>query len=348
MNCERKSLRGIFESTDTEARNSYFSALVIRQVSETRIEVSDDGFKSYIDFDSSAPARYRKVVEVDQTYLFYKLHKKTSEALLFSKGSFMKVDPKAATETTSIVTLKDLVGRRGKEIITSRLFVKVWEVKEINGPLKGGQHTRRLLVGDTEFTVLLTFWNDAIKCADKVKPGDVLRLHTFAMDEYEKKSSDQPLNITFRDRRPMTNMYVVPFDQVPPSLQELKSNVLEISIEGTVEEFQDSYEFQSCPGVGNPRCGKSVKQGSDSCEKCKVPIHTVTLVDDYILTVVVFGNDGEIYEFKAFQSSLEGFEQPGSSPEEKLNSLVGKTVKIKASKSTKDSEKSLIEKISLV
>ena len=56
----------------------------------------------------------------------------------------------------------------------------------------------------------------------------------------------------------------------------------------------------------------------------------------------------KIIQMKAFQSSLEGFEQPGSSPEEKLNSLVGKTVKIKASKSTKDSEKSLIEKISLV
>ena len=205
-----------------------------------------------------------------------------------------------------------------------------------------------MTVGDADFTVVFNFWNDAIKHADNVKVGDVLRLHTFAIDTFEKKSTDQPPNITYCDRRPMTNLYVVPFDQVPPSLQELKTDVLEICVEGIVEEFQDSHSYQSCPGVGNPRCGKSVKQGADTCDKCKVPIHTVTLIDDYILTVVVFGNDGDIYEFKAFQCSLERFEQTGSSPEEKLNSLVGKTVQIKAKKSTKDSEKSFIQEINII
>ena len=336
MNCEQKSLRNIFSSTNTEAQNSYFSALVIREVSETRIEVSDDGFKSYIDFDSLAPSRYRKVVDLDQSYLFYKLQVKSAESLVFTKGCFMKVDPKAAKDQ-SVVKLKDLIGKEGKDIITSRLFVKVWEVKPVSGPMKGGQHIRKLTVGDDDFTVMLSFWNDAIKYADKIKVGDVLRLHTFGIDTFDKKASDQPPNITYRDRRPVTNLYVVPFEHVPPSLQELKSDVLQVCIEGVVEEFQDSHSYQSCPGVGNPRCGKSVKQGADTCDKCKVAIHTVTLVDDYIITVVVFGNDGDIYELKAFQCSLENFEQAGSSPEEKLSSLVGKPVMIKAKKAAAQS-----------
>ena len=106
-----------------------------------------------------------------------------------------------------------------------------------------------MTVGDADFTVVFNFWNDAIKHADNVKVGDVLRLHTFAIDTFEKKSPDQPPNITYCDRRPMTNLYVVPFDQVPPSLQELKTDVLEICVEGIVEELQDSHT-KAAPELG--------------------------------------------------------------------------------------------------
>ena len=348
MNCERKALRDVFASTESEAVQSTFSALVIRQVSDTRIEVSDDGFKAYVDFDLLANDRYRKNVELDITYIFYKLQKRNSDALLFTKGSFMKVDPKSTKEPASVVTLKDLVGKQKKEIITSRLFVKVWEVLDTKNH-NGGKRSKKIMVGDTDFTVSLTFWNDDIKHLNKIKSGDVLRLHTFGLDDFDEKSPEQPLNITYRGRRPMTNLFVVPFDQVPPSLQELMSNVLEICIEGTVEQIQDSYEYSSCPGDGNTHCGKSVKQGADTCDKCKVSFHAVTPVDTFIVTLVMFGTDGEIYEFKAFQSSLTSFEQPGSSPEEKLKSMLDKTFRVKAKKSIKTKQDTpTIQEISLL
>ena len=343
MNTVRRSLREVFACTETEALNSCISALVIRHVSDSRIEISDDGFKCFLDFDSVAGNRYRKLVEVDKTYLFYKVEKKSSNVLQFSKKSFLKIDPTATQETAAVISLKDLVDKQAKEIITSQLIVKVWEVRPVSKALSGGHHTRKLVVGDCDFSVTFTFWNDSIKYADHINVGDVLRLKTFGLDNYEKKGPGQPMDIVYRDRRPMTSLALVPFDQVPLELQELSCSVLDVIIEGTVQQVQDSHSFTSCPG-NETRCGKSVKPGSETCDKCKMSIHNVTLIDDYIVTLVVFGAD-DIYHLKAFQSCLEALEGPGLTPEEKLATLLDKSVKVKAKRSTRVADEIVIENI---
>ena len=100
----------------------------------------------------------------------------------------------------------------------------------------------------------------------------------------------------------------------------------------------DIYQYKSCPGRPDTKCGKSIKEDVVFCPKCKIKIVPEDLNDDFICTIVIFADSGDIFEMKAFKHILTPFVDEGKSPEECLKtSLVSKRVLAKGTKST-DSE----------
>ena len=346
--CTERSLREIFAVTDAEAANSFFKARVIKAEGETRITVSAEGFETYVDFERDAHPRYKKNVEVDQGYIFHKLERKQADCLSFTSRSFMRVDPKAEKQVRIQLKLKDLLPKTKKDIISDILFVKVWEVKEMNLNPRSSKRVKKLIVGDEDFTVTLSFWNDAIKMADKIKPGDVLKLQNVGLDDFEKKTEDQPLNLTFRDRKPVTALQIVPLIHIPLHLQQLKACARTLSISGTIQEFYEGYQYISCPGNSDFRCGKAVPQ-TDVCQKCRLPAEVAKSQgkDDYIVNIVVFDDNGDTHHLKGFRYIFEQFEGPGMTPEQMLEPLLLKHVRISAKRSVKTKGEIVIEDFEL-
>ena len=74
----------------------------------------------------------------------------------------------------------------------------------------------------------------------------------------------------------------------------------------------------------------------------------VELLKDYVVSMIVFGSDGDIYRIKAFKNALIDFEVDGDSPQDKLGLLLNKTVKIEANKNTYPEKEALLVKLCLI
>ena len=86
------------------------------------------------------------------------------------------------------------------------------------------------------------------------------------------------------------------------------------------------------------------------CSKpsCRIKIQDTELNDDYFATIILFGEDGEIYSVRAFKTSIKEFEGKGNNDEEKLAILIGKTVEIEASKNDDPEKESMLKKLTII
>ena len=187
----------------------------------------------------------------------------------------------------------------------------------------------------SKFTVSMSFWNEAARISNNLKVGSVIKIKNFKMDSFTKKSANEPMDLSFNGRTPRTVIEVVPSNEAPPALRSLSFDILKIETTGIVDDVLDIYQYKSCPGKMDTKCGKSIKADIVFCPKCKVKITPETLIDDFICTVVIFDDSGDIFEMKAFKKTLTAFVVGNVPLEEDLkSSLVGKHVTAKGSKST--------------
>ena len=336
--CIEKSIKDIMAGTDTEAENAKFQATVISKVSESRFTVTDGDAQIYVEFDPKVPKRHIQNLEEGCSFTFFKLQVMSADTLVFTKGSYKKEAVSVNVQNTAVVDLSGLIGVANKQLVQKALYVKVWEIGVEQGPYKNGAVLQKIKVGDKQFTVAMSFWNEAVKISNNLKVGSVIRIKNFRMDSFSKKCADEPMDLSFNGRTPRTVVEVVSSKEVPPALRSLSSNILKIETTGVVDDVLDIYQYKSCPGRLDTKCGKSIKEDVVFCPKCKGKITPEILNEDFICTVVIFDDSGDIFEMKAFKKTLTAFVVDNMSLEEGLkSSLVGKHVTALGTKST-DSE----------
>ena len=337
-NCIEKSIKDIMSGTDADAENAKFQATVIDKVSESRFKVTDGDTSTFIEFDPNVTKRHIQSMEQGCSFSFFKLKVMSADTLIFTKGSYKKDASTTNIENNVVVDLCGLVGVDKKQLIQKTLFVKVWEIGSMQGPYNKGAMLQKIKVGDCQFTVGMSFWNEAVNISNQLKVGSVIKIKNFRMDSFIKKSANEPMDLAFNGRTPRTMLEVVGLNEAPLALRNLTSNILKIETSGVVDDVVDIYKYKSCPGKLDTNCGKAIKDDVVFCPKCKGKITPETLIEDFICTVVIFDDSGDIFEMKAFRKTLTGFAGDCLSLEEDLKTyLVGKHVTAIGTKST-DSE----------
>ena len=236
--------------------------------------------------------------------------------------------------------------------MTRELLVKVWEIGQII-PTMSGKKFQKIKVGDSDFTVDLTLWNNDIKVSDNLKPNMIISITNFSLDGFGIQKADfEPLNLTYRDRKPASVLKIMtPLDMkdVPVELKNLSIDITCLKVKGVVDSIEDIRTYKSCPGKGGVKCGKKVQDDDLFCSKpsCKADIKAADLNDDYFVTIVVFGEDGEIYPMRAFKTTIQEFEGDGTTVAEKLATLEGKKVEIEATKNSDPEKESMIKKFNI-
>ena len=350
MNSVDRTLEEILgtDLPETDVRNSKFTAKVIKKLSESTVEVTDGDKSAKIDFEATANKRYYKNLEEGCTYTFFKLDKLNMDSLKFTPSSHCK---KEQAPSYLKLELKDLVGKAAKEVITGQLLVKVWSIGEVINT-NTGKKFRKITLGDSKYTVDLTLWNEKVSLADTLELNCVYSLSNFTLDAYPAKSATEPLNLMHRDRPPFTVMQKVLDKDIPANLKNIQSDIKAIVATGVLDDFENVYSYKSCPGNPGSKRGKKVSEGQSFCAKpnCRRKVEQEALVDSYLTSVVVFGNDNEIYSVRAFNKTLEHLEQGEGDPKTKLSHLIGKTVTIKAKKDANPSSESepMMESITVV
>ena len=334
---------------ETDVTNSKVTVKVNKKLSESTVEVTDGDKTAMISFEATANKRYYKSMEEGCTYTFFKLNKLNIDSLKFTAFSHCKKEQ--APPSYLKLELADLVGKPAKEVITGQLLVKVWSIGEVINT-NTGKKFRKITLGDSKFTVDLTLWNEKVSLADTLELNCVYSLSNFTLDAYPAKSDTEPLNLMHRDRPPFTVMQKVLDKDIPANLKNIQSDIKAIVATGVLDDFENVYSYKSCPGKEGIKCGKKVSEGQSFCVKpnCRRKVEQEALVDSYLTSVVVFGNDNEIYSVRAFNKTLEHLEQGEGDPKTKLSHLIGKTVTIKAKKDADPSSESepMMESITVV
>ena len=218
MNSVDRTLEEILgtDLPETDVRNSKFTAKVIKKLSESTVEVTDGDKSAKIDFEATANKRYCKNLEEGCTYTFFKLDKLNMDSLKFTPSSHCK---KEQAPSYLKLELKDLVGKPAKQVITGQLLVKLWSIGEVIYT-NTGKKFRKITLGDSNYTVDLTLWNDKVSLADTLELNCAYSLSNFTLDAYPAKSDMEPLNLQYRDRAPFTVMQKVLDKDIPANLKK--------------------------------------------------------------------------------------------------------------------------------
>ena len=317
------------DMADTDVMNSKVTVKVV-QMTDSTVEVSDGDKMANVSFDPTANKKYIKALNVGDTCTFFKLGKIDDKTLIFSKCSHCK---KEETPSYLKLGLKELIGKQPKELISGQLIVKVWNIGDII-TTNTGKKFRKVTMGDNDFTVDLTLWNEKVSVADTLEINHAYSISNFTMDHYPVKSDTEPLNLMFRDKPPVTVMQKALEKDIPVSLKSLECDIKSLIVTGLVDDFDNTYCYKCCPGKNGLKCAKKVTEGQTFCSKpnCRRKLDPEDPVDAYIISLVIFGNDNEIYTVRGFNKTLEHLEIGVGNPQDKLSHLIGKTVTIKARK----------------
>ena len=91
--------------------------------------------------------------------------------------------------------LKDLVSKKGNEIIHGKLVAKVLHIgNEVN--TTNGKTFKKIKIGDEDYKTYLKLWNDSINRFD-LEVGDIFSITCFSMDNYDKKGNNRVPNLLF-------------------------------------------------------------------------------------------------------------------------------------------------------
>ena len=174
--CIEMSIKDIMSGSDTEAANAKFQATVISKVSESRFSVTDGDSEIFVEFDPKVPKRHIQNMDEGCSFTFFKLQVMSGDTLVFNKMSYKKEAAAGNVQNTAVVDLHGLVGVAAKQLIQSTLYVKVWEIGSLQGPYTNGSFLQKIKVGDGQFTVGMSFWNDAVKISGNLEVGSVIKI----------------------------------------------------------------------------------------------------------------------------------------------------------------------------
>ena len=98
--------------------------------------------------------------------------------------------------------------------------------------------------------------------------------------------------------------------------------------------------------------GKKVAEGQTFCVKpnCRRKIEQEDFEEAYLTSIVIFGNDEEIYSVRAFNKTVQHLENGVGDPKTRLSHLIGKTVTTKAKKDADPSSENepMLESITVI
>ena len=351
MNSVDRTLEEILchDLAETEVKNSKVTVKVVKKLTDSMVQVNDGDKSATVSFEATANKRYMKSMEEGSSYTFFKLDKLNEDTLKFSQSSHCKKE--VAPPSYLKLGLKDLVGKQSKEIVTGQLLVKVWNIGEII-TTNTGKKFRKVTLGDTDYTVDLTLWNDKVSVADTLELNCVYSLSNFTLDNYPVKCDTEPMNLMHRDRAPVTVMQKVLDKDIPANLKNLEGDIKAIVVTGVLDDLENFFTYKSCPGKEGLKCGKKVAEGQTFCAKpnCRRKLEQGDPVEAYLTSIVVFGNDNEIYSVRAFSKTLQHLENGEGDPMTKLYHLIGKTVTIKAKKDADPSSENepMLETITVI
>ena len=333
MNSVDRTLEEILgaDLPETDVKNSKVTVKISKKLTDSSVEVTDGDKSAMINFEATANKRYLKAMQEGSTYTFFKMEKQNEDTLKFGQSSHCKKEQ--APPSYLKLGLKDLVGKPPKEIISGQLLVKVWGISEIIHT-STGKKFRKVTLGDTTNTVDLTLWNEKVDLADTLELNCTYSLSNFTLDPYPVKSDTEPMNLMYRDRPPITVMQKVLDKDIPANLKNLQSDIKAIEATGILDDFENVYTYKCCPGKEGLKCGKKVAEGQTFCVKpnCRRKIVQEDLEEAYLTSIVVFGNDEEIYSVRAFNKTVQHLENGVGDPKTRLSHLIGKCVTIKAKK----------------
>ena len=342
------------DKAEAEVVNCEVIVQVVEKLSDTRFVIADQTKTAKIEFEPKTQKMAEKLTE-GKTYRFFALHKVNSETLLYKKSSYLKEDTDeivlGSTEKKMYITTKDLLGKPPKTIVRDPVLLKVVSIHEATVTSKSGIPMKKVLLADNHHALYMTFWRqDVPKVAGLMKEGDVVSIRNFELDRYpdpEFTNKMKPQDFVFRTKTPATIIQKVEEGNIPEHHVDVLDPIKDISVQGLVKFIDQVYEYKSCPGKKDIGCGKAVKEDALYCGKqsCRVEVNKEKLIDDYKVTLVVFGSEG-FKQITAFRKSLKEFENEEKDDiQEKLNCLVNVEVNITLQESNKDDEDPIAVKI---
>ena len=327
---------------------------VVQKLSQMRFLVADSSGTANLEFEPKAVKMAEKLTE-KKTYRMFALEKVNSESLLFKRWSYLKEESQtvvliASEEKKMFLTTQDLLGKPPKSIIRDPILIKVISVMEARVTEKNGIPFQKVYLADNHHAVYMTFWRqDAAKVSKLLSEGDVVSIRNFDLDNFpdpQYTKNLQPQDFVFRSRTPSTIITKVDKDSIPDHYVDVLDPVKDSSVQGKVKFIDQIYEYKSCPGRKN-NCGKVVREGSFFCEKpsCRMPIDNTKLINDYKVTLVVFGLGG-IQQVTAFRKALKEFEKKDEEEvEKKLQDLIDVDIDLQLQPNSKDDEDPIVSKI---
>ena len=324
-----KSLKFLLESSsDADVKKSEVVVKILSSEGEDDFKVKDLSRVAYLAFKPGTKIMKSRV-QVGNTYRLFSIEKTSPDTLAFEKTSYLMEDKSGKLDeldqNNECVNSLALIDLKDKHVFQEKIILKVLKVYD-QRVTSNGINLRKALLGDSNGTLLITFWRDCVKQVDDlIMEGKVYLFTKFCIDDYlQNKEVGKPKDIVFVKGK--TLIKEMALKEIPESF--LSIQLEENFIQGRIRFLDRIYEYRSCPGT-NEVCGKIVKHGQVRCSKstCLIPVDETALIADYVVTLVVFDNNHNVHPITAFKKSLKEFECTGDNVQERLAKLFEKEVK---------------------
>ena len=142
---------------------------------------------------------------------------------------------------------------------------------------------------------------------------------------------------------------------IEANIPVFQNNYKTIVVTGQFDDIEWIYQYKYCPGKDGLKCGERVAQehvGQTICinPNCRRKLFLEDLKDGYLLDMVVFANDGQIYTVRSSRDILEHLETGNGDTRAKLINLFNKyvTLKLKINANTNFKKEPMLESISVI
>ena len=341
-----RNLKFIFgDCPDAEIKKCEVVIKVIEVETQQRFKVKDDSMMAFLQFQDGTTQMSSRV-NVGATLRLFSIEKINQDTLLFKKTSYLTEDTSGRFDDDAFLDTMILVNKPHNYFIYDNLLVKVLKIYEKRETTKGIKFQKALL-GDHLGCFIITFWRD---CADMLGKllveNKVYSLKNFSIDDYMKtKDSSKPKDIVYVKAK--TEVKEITSQVLMEKFRNINMN--QMKIEGRLRFLDRIYEYKSCPGKVDSTCGKTVKPGQTHCSKtaCAIPLTESMLVDDYVVTLVVFDEENDAHPITAFRKNLVEFERDGATIFDRLARIINKEVKAVISKPKPD-DNPILSKVELL
>ena len=314
---------------------------IVETVNENIFKIKDLTSTANLEFKPGT-TNMKNRIKVGSCYKLYSIEKIGQNTLAFNKTSYIIEDTSNKFNNKKILDTNSLIDKQHNEQIQDTILLKVLKIYDQRQSSKGIKY-QKVLMGDSNGTLMMTFWRDSVSLVEMLlEENKVYAIRNFGVDDWSKdKGVSKPKDIGFLKGK--TIVKEVDHQEVPESfkLVEMKQTFLV----GKIKFLDRVYEYKSCPGKNNAGCGKTVKPGQRQCSKnaCAIFLDDSDLVDDYVITLVLFDGNMDAHLVTAFKRTLSEFEINGNTVSDKLAKIIGKDVKAIISNSKADDNPILLK-----